>query len=196
MKLYPFDMPDGIHPLAWTLLGFGLDAEVIDKIARHLFDDLGARLTFVEPQEVTYSWQVSWPRPAKDGRVAVSIGDDLELQIPGGDRSAVQIISGGLPPGIRLEKHTGRLVGSFESAGLYSCTIHIGPAVKYDPLGGDGSPQSVGRWIPVDQDRYKPEVAVPDKDLSELSPLELDELIVQVQAAQRAKLIKEADSGN
>ncbi len=41
MKLYPFRMPENVHPYAWVLLGFGLPGELLDKLARHLFDDLG-----------------------------------------------------------------------------------------------------------------------------------------------------------
>lgn len=195
MKLYPFEMPDTMHQLGWMLLGFGLDADSIDKLAKHLFDDLGLRLSSAPPETVTFEWQVSWPRPPKDGRMKVERGDTLDLLVS--DTAAVQVIGGALPPGIRLEKHTGKLVGQFEQAGLFSVTLRTGPAVKYDPLGTFGTPETIGQWIPVDQPRQAlPVAAAPPKDLSSLTPLELDELIVQAQRAQLAKLIKEADSGN
>ena len=38
MKLYPFRMPENVHPYAWVLLGFGLPGELLDKLARHLFE--------------------------------------------------------------------------------------------------------------------------------------------------------------
>ena len=45
MKLYPFRMPENVHPYAWVLLGFGLPGELLDKLARHLFDDLDRKST-------------------------------------------------------------------------------------------------------------------------------------------------------
>lgn len=197
MKLYPYDMPDGIHPLAWTLLGFGLDADTINKLAAHLYDKLGVRLAPDVCGEYTYRWQVSWPRPCPEGRMAVSLGDTCKIQVPGGDLTAVEVVAGALPKGIRLEKHTGKLVGEYGAAGLYEATVRVGPTIKYDPLGSAGGPDNVDRWIPVSQTRMVPEPAPePTKPLSDYSPQELELLIVQAQEAQRAKLIKEADDGH
>lgn len=197
MKLYPFELPEGIHPLAWTLLGFGLDVDDINRIASHLYENLGLRLDDATDITTTYAWQVSWPRPANEGRMVASIGETLDMPVPGGDTTAVRIVDGALPPGITLDRVTGRIVGTFTTAGLFQVSIRARPAVKYDPLGGDGSPASAGQWIPVDQPRQVVGVApAPSKAIAEMTPQELEQLAVEIQRAQRARLIKEADSGN
>ena len=135
MKLYPYDVPKGSHPYAWVFYGFGLDAATINLLCRHLFDQLGARLETPDAREVTLAWAVDWPLDVS-ARDVVSVGDDLDVGV--GFDTAVTIIDGALPPGIRLVPHTGRLVGRFKQAGLYSVTLRLAPKVKYDPLGGAG----------------------------------------------------------
>lgn len=198
MKLYPYDVPAGTHPMAWTLLGFGLDPTLAHRLAAHLFDKLGVRLDEdFEPVEHTLSWQVSWPRPCPDGRMAVTLGDVCDIEVPSGDRAAVHIVGGALPKGVTLEKHTGRITGTYAAAGVYEVTIRVGPLIKYDPMGSAGGPDNVGRWIPIDQPRMMPEAAPePVKPLTEYTPQELEAFIVQAQEAQRALLIKEAEGGN
>lgn len=195
MKLYPFDLPETVHPLSWTLLGFGLSTEEIQRLAKHLYDELGLRLNNPSPITRSFAWQVSWPRPS-EGRITAEVGDSLDLPIPGGDVSAVRVTEGALPPGISLEKHTGKLVGEFTKPGLYEVEITVGPAVKYDGLGGNGSPESAGRWIPVDQPRYVPPTApLPEKPISEMSAAELEELALEVQRAKAAQAAVIADGG-
>lgn len=195
MKLYPFDMPAGVHPLGWALLGYGLSTEQINHLSGHLFDDLGCRVSEVDPTTVEMAWAVSWPRAsANDGRSIVEVGDSLDVLVPGAGGAAVQLVGGALPPGIQLVKHTGHLVGSFETAGLYSATLRIGPAVKYDPMGGSGGPDSVGQWIPYDSARSTVDAGeVPSQALTDLSPMELEDLIMRARAAQSAQLTMEAE---
>lgn len=191
MKLYPFELPENVHPMAWVFLGFGLDADVINAVAKHLFDDLGARID-ESVSEVKLAWAVDWHRGVTDHR-KVSVGDEIGELVS--STGAVTLVSGHLPPGTRLEKHTGRIVGACTAPGIYSATFRVGPRIKYDPLGTPGGPGDAGVWIPVDQPRAEVAGTPVPTSLGELSPRELDELIVQAQAAQRAKLAREADGG-
>lgn len=194
VRLYPFDLPDGVHPMGWAMLGHGLTVEQINAICVVLFDRLGARLHEVtDHEEQVFSWAVDWALDP-GGRTPASVGDEVDILVPGGDRTAVQVTGGALPPGVRLEKHTGRLVGAFARPGLYSVTVTVGAQVKYDPLGTPGGPQNVGEWIPIDKPRHAPTPAPqPQATLADMSPQELEELIVQAQQAQRARLIAEGE---
>ena len=191
MKLYPFDVPEGAHPLAWVFYGFGLDSATINLLARHVFDQVGARLQTPEPREVTLAWAVDWPLDVS-ARDVVSVGDDLDVGV--GFDTAVTITDGALPPGIRLVPHTGRLVGTFRQAGLYSVTFRLAPKIKYDPLGGGGGPDTAGVWIPLEQSRQTPTAgSAPTVPLEDMSPQELEDFIVRAQAAQRAQFIRAAE---
>lgn len=192
MKLYPFDLPPGAHPMVWTLLGFGLQPDQVNALARHLYDDLGVRLHEGRDEE-TFSWAVGVD--ARD-RERVEVGDEVDVIVS--DRGAVRISGGALPPGVRLEKHSGKLVGTFTHPGLYSVTIQVGPAVKYDPLGSPGGPLDPGIWIPVDQPRQEPETNLQKIPLSiaELSDREKDHALAELMAWADGVTIKEADRGN
>lgn len=192
MQLYPYDVPEGAHPLAWTLYGHGLDSATINRLCRHLYDNLGVRLHLPEPRDVTMGWAVDWALDPGDRDIA-HVGHKLDIGL--GFDTAVTIIDGALPPGIRLEAHTGRLAGVFKQAGLYRATFRLAPRIKYDPLGGPGGPDTAGKWIPLDQPRYTPPAAdpAPARDLSAMTPQELEALIVKAQQAQRAGLIRDAD---
>lgn len=192
MRIYPFEVPDGVHPMVPYLLGHGLTPEQINKILR-TFDGLGIRFHDCEQREVTYSWAVSWPRDPGD-RTPVEIGDTLDLVVS--EKHGVRLTSGALPPGIRLDKARGKLIGTFTHGGLYSITVTIGPAIKYDTLGSPGGIEDAGQWIPIEQPRFVPDPAPIPENLDELSPQDLERLIVSAQNTQRAKLIREADRGN
>lgn len=194
-KLYPYDLPPGMHPLGWTLLGFGLSADQIQRIITHQVDRLGMRLVEAEQVEHTYSWAVDWALDPGD-RTPVTVGETVDLLVPDGDRTAVRVTGGALPPGVRLEKHSGRLVGAFARPGLYSVTVTTGPAVKWDPLGTPGGPEDVGEWKDINTPRFVPPAAPqPTARLDELDPQELEALIVAAQEAQRVQLIRESDGG-
>lgn len=195
MKLYPFELPADVHPMAWTLLGFGLEAPTLNRLAKHLFDDLGCRLTVPDdPVVQSFNWAVDWPYDRPES-VSATVGEQVDIDLcAGGVPTAATITAGALPPGVRLDKANSRLVGTFTKTGLYSVTVTLFPRVKYDPMGGNGSPNSAGKWIPIDTPRI--EVPMPDvpSNLNDLTPLELEHLIADAQRAQRQKLAQEADA--
>lgn len=151
MKIYPFEVPDGFHPNIWWLFGFGLTVDQMNMLVTHLSDDLGLRL--VEGfREETFSWVVDWADEDEDRR-RLSVGDEVNILVAG--NGAVRVVGGAPPPGVVLDRATGRLVGTVTHPGLYDCTVRIGPAVKYDALGTPGGPGDPGMWIPVDQPRQE-----------------------------------------
>ena len=192
MKLYPFKMPENVHPYAWVLLGFGLPGELLDKLARHLFDDLGVSMPSLEPTVHDFNWSVGIEQ---DGYERVEVGDVLDIPIDGG---AVRITGGALPPGVRLDKTDKRLYGTLTHGGLYSVTVTVLPAVKYDPLGSAGGPEDPGAWIPVDQPRKKVDAGLSEfpSTVDDLSAEEKDRLLAALMAERDGRTIKEADDGD
>ena len=192
MKLYPFRMPENVHPYAWVLLGFGLPGELLDKLARHLFDDLGVSMPSLEPVEREFSWSVGFEQ---DGYERVEVGDVLDIPIEGG---AVRITGGALPPGVRLDKTGKRLYGTLTHGGLYSVTVTVLPAVKYDPLGSAGGPEDPGVWIPIDQPRKQVDAGLGEfpSTVDDLSVEEKDRLLAALMAERDGRVIKEADDGD
>ena len=192
MKLYPFRMPENVHPYAWVLLGFGLPGELLDKLARHLFDDLGVSMPSLEPTVHDFNWSVGIEQ---DGYERVEVGDVLDIPIEGG---AVRITDGALPPGIRLDKTGKRIYGTLTHGGLYSVTVTVFPAVKYDPLGSAGGPEDPGAWIPIDQPRKKVDTGLGEfpSTVDDLSVEEKDRLLAALMAERDGRVIKEADDGD
>ena len=192
MKLYPFEMPENVHPNAWVLLGFGLPGELLDKLARHLFDDLGVSMPSLEPAEREFSWAVGFEQ---DGYERAEVGDYVSIPLDGG---AVRIAGGALPPGIRLDKTNKRIHGTFTHGGLYSVTVTIFPAVKYDPLGSPGGPEDPGAWIPVDQPRKQVDAGLRafPTTVDDLGADEKDRLLAALMAERDGRVIKEADDGD
>ena len=192
MKLYPFTLPDNIHPYAWVLLGFGLPGEMLDKLARHLFDDLGVSMPSLEPVTHDFSWSVGIEQ---DGYERVEVGDFVNIPIEGG---AVRVTEGAFPPGVRLDKTRKRINGTFTHGGLYSATVTVLPAVKYDPLGSPGGPEDPGVWIPVDQPRKQVDVGLNafPSTVDDLSVEEKDRLLAALMAERDGRTIKGADNGN
>ena len=80
MRLYPFEMPENVHPHAWVLLGFGLPGELLDKLARHLFDDLGVSMPSTEPVEREFSWAVGFEQ---DGYERAEVGGYVSIPLEG-----------------------------------------------------------------------------------------------------------------
>lgn len=159
MNIYPYEVPEGVHPYAWMFLGFGLSGEQTDELARHVFDRLGARWSGVEQEPVVLRFAVDFPLDAGDEYRKVSVGQSFSEVVA--TDSGARVVSGFLPPGIALERHTGTLVGEFTKPGLYTVEIARGTEVKWDALGTRGGPDSVGEWIPVAAKR-----AVVEQDLS------------------------------
>ena len=192
MKLYPFRMPENVHPYAWVLLGFGLPGELLDKLARHLFDDLGVSMPSLEPVTNDFNWAVGIEQ---DGYERVEVGDVLDIPIEGG---AVRITGGALPPGIRLDKTGKKIHGTLTHSGLYSVTVTIFPAVKYDPLGSPGGPEDPGVWIPIGQPRKQVDAGLRafPTTVDELDADEKDRLLAALMAERDGRAIKEADDGD
>ena len=192
MKLYPFRMPENVHPYAWVLLGFGLPGELLDKLARHLFDDLGVSMPSLEPVTHDFNWSVGIEQ---DGYERVEVGDFVNIPIEGG---AVRVTDGVFPPGIRLDKTRKRIHGTLTHSGLYSVTVTVFPAVKYDPLGSPGGPEDPGVWIPVDQPRKQVDVGLDvfPSTVDDLSVEEKDRLLAALMAERDGRTIKGADNGN
>ena len=192
MKLYPFRMPENVHPYAWVLLGFGLPGELLDKLARHLFDDLGVSMPSLEPTVHDFNWSVGIEQ---DGYERVEVGDVLDIPIEGG---AVRITGGALPPGVRLDKTDKRLYGTLTHGGLYSVTVTAFPAVKYDPLGSAGGPEDPGVWIPVGQPRKRVDAGLRafPTTVDDLDADEKDRLLAALMAERDGRVIKEADDGD
>ena len=192
MKLYPFRMPENVHPYAWVLLGFGLPGELLDKLARHLFDDLGVSMPSLEPVTHDFNWSVGIEQ---DGYERAEVGDYVSIPLDGG---AVRITGGALPPGIRLDKTNKRIHGTFTHGGLYSVTVTIFPAVKYDPLGSAGGPEDPGVWIPVNQPRKQVYAGLSEfpSTVDDLSVEEKDRLLAALMAERDGRVIKEADDGD
>ena len=185
IDVVPTELPAGQHPYAGMFAGIVAPGRET-AAARLIFDELGARLNTPDVQVVSHSWAVDYALP--DGRETVSVGDEPVWQIPGADSAGVRHISGDLPPGIRLERHTGRLVGTFTAKGVYSAMFAVGPAVKLDLMGGTGIGGDEVKWIPIDQPRTraKSDVEVP-KTLDTLTPQELDALTAEAQRLMRIK---------
>jgi|GEM_PF-1229265 len=192
--IVPTPVPESEHPYAGLFLGVVPEGRE-SAVARHIFDELGARFEVGEPETVTLGWAVDFETDSD--RQCVTVGEELDFQIPGADRRGVRIVEGHLPPGIRLERHTGRLAGVFAKPGLYDVTLALGPAVKLDPLGGTGTPGEQVAWIPINQKRARAQSATPaPKTLDGLSALELSQLAAEAMRLERLKAIEELDDGN
>lgn len=184
-QIVPTELPPGEHPYAGMFVGLVSPGRE-SALARLVFDELGARLYTPDARFITHAWAVDFALP--NGREEVSVGDTVTWRIPGAGVAGVRIVSGALPPGIRLERHTGRLVGEFTTPGVYSATFAVGPAVKLDLMGGTGLAGDAVKWIPIDQSRTraKSDVEVP-KTLDTLTPQELDALTAEAQRLMRIK---------
>ncbi|OFP19928.1 hypothetical protein HMPREF2996_00185 [Corynebacterium sp. HMSC066C02] len=191
--IVPTQVPESEHPYAGLFLGI-VPEGYESRAARHIFDELGARLEIGEPETITLGWAVDFDTDSD--RTRTNIGDIMDMVVPGADRRGVRIVEGHLPPGIRLERHTGKLVGAFTRPGLYDVTLMLGPAVKLDPLGGAGTPGEAVAWIPINQQRAKAESSTPaPKTLADLTALELSQLAAEAMRLERLKAMEELDNG-
>lgn len=191
-EIYPDELlPEGVHPFSKYLLGFGLQPGQVAAIAKHLGDDLGMRLDETRSEKF-YSWVIGLPGEYPD-REKLSVGDRVDITVS--DRGAVRLIGGALPPGVKLEKHTGRLVGEIRMSGLYGVTCEIGPAVKYDTLGSPGGPNDKGVWIGFHQPRQVVESPLRDLPATAegLSDREKDILLASLEAERHRKAGLRAD---
>lgn len=192
--IVPTEVPETEHPYAGLFLGI-VPEGYESRVARHVFDELGARFEVGEQETVTLGWAVDFDTDSD--RQRATVGESLDFTIPGADKRGVRIVEGHLPPGIRLERHTGRLTGVFAKPGLYDVTLMLGPAVKLDPLGGNGTPGEPVAWIPVERKRARAESTTPTpKTLADLSALELSQLAAEAMRLERLKAMEELDDGH
>lgn len=192
--IVPTEVPVTEHPYAGLFLGVVPEGRE-SAVARHIFDELGARFQVGEPETITLGWAVDFDTDSD--RQSATVGEELDFQIPGADRRGVRIAEGYLPPGIEINRHNGTLTGTFAKPGLYDVTVALGPAVKLDPLGGTGTPGEQVAWIPVNQKRARAESATPaPKTLDGLTALELSQLAAEAMRLERLKAIEELDDGN
>ena len=91
-----------------------------------------------------------------------------------------------------------RIYGTLTHGGLYSVTVTVLPAVKYDPLGSAGGPEDPGAWIPVDQPRKQVDSGLGEfpSTVDDLSVEEKDRLLAALMAERDGRVIKEADDGD
>ena len=192
--IVPTPVPESEHPYAGLFLGVVPEGRE-SAVARHIFDELGARFQVGEPETITLGWAVDFETDSD--RQCVTVGEELDFQIPGADRRGVRIVEGHLPPGIELNRHNGTLTGTFTKPGLYDVTLALGPAVKLDPLGGMGTPGEQVAWIPINQKRARAQSTTPaPKTLDGLTALELSQLAAEAMRLERLRAIEELDDGN
>lgn len=186
-ELYPYEIPGDMHPMAWTLLGFGLDAEALNDVAVHLYDRLGVEPPVEEWDYYTLSFAVDRPRFVNDERPAYSVGDTFDHPIP--LLGAVVATSGNFPPGLKLDTSRKKITGTFAEGGVYEVTIKVGPLVKYDALGTPGGPTNPGQWIDINSKRV--EVA---SGLSEFNPATVDDLDPKAKDELLARLLADSQA--
>lgn len=166
--MFEHPAPEEYHPMAQLFLhpmGMKFTPEMMNELATFLFDMVGVKLHDVEPTSVEYF------RDWKDDR-------EVDEIVPGAEYAAAW--SEQLPPGISLDPRTGRMVGTL-GTGQWRWTVRLGPQLKYDSLGGQGSPHQDGRWIGALEDRAP--ITPQTVDVKSLSP--------EQRAALRAALDEE-----
>jgi len=164
--MFEHPAPAGRHPyiqLFLNPLGMKLDDELMNDLATFIFDMCGAKLHDVEPRTVDYSRRWDDPR-------------EVDEVVPGAELTSVWCPN--LPPGLSLDPRTGRMSGTLPQ-GVYEWTVHVGPQVKYDALGGMGSPHEDGRWIGALEDREERPAA--PVDVASLTREEQQALLIQLQ---------------
>lgn len=192
--IVPTPVPESEHPYAGLFLGVVPEGRE-SAVARHVFDDLGARFQVGDAETIRLGWAVDFDTDSD--RERATVGESLDFTIPGADKRGVCIIDGHLPPGIEIHRHNGTLTGTFAKPGLYDLTLALGPAVKLDPLGGMGTPGEQVAWIPINQKRARAESTTPaPKTLDGLTALELSQLAAEAMRLERLKAMEELDDGH
>lgn len=162
--MYEHPAPEGRHPFIQLLLrplGLQLEEEMMDDLAHYLFGMVGLKFHDVEPHTIDYT--VAWDEPR-----------EVDIMVPGGDLAAVWAPT--LPAGLSLDPLTGHMVGTLPH-GTWSWTVHVGPQVKYDSLGGHGTLAEQGLYIGALEDRMRVEPVVRTAD--DLTVEELEELLAK-----------------
>lgn len=175
---FPHDWPAHLHPLGWVFLhppsdkvgspGIAFEDYQIDALAKHVFDDLGAKLSFAEPRKETLT--ISVGLTTED----LIVGHPYEHVIDGANNTAVRI-SGSLPPGLALVGD--RITGAPTQPGLWEIDIHVGPLVHYQrPLNvGPLGTYNRGLWVDIDTPLQEPEPEI-TREQRDAIRAKLDEL--------------------
>lgn len=168
--MYPYPVEDGwpeYMPLVMKMLGMNLDSDMARDVALFL-KACGLVLHDVEPA-------------AHRVKIAHDDPREVDLSFPDGEMTCVW--SPDLPTGLSVTDD-GRVVGEV-GFGPYEFTVHVGPQVKYDALGGSGSPLEDGEWIGALEDRTTvPEVPAPDVVVAGLDATQREELRAALDAAE------------
>ncbi|EOM77278.1 hypothetical protein DW322_00965 [Rhodococcus rhodnii] len=161
---FPHEWPADMHPLGWVFLhppsdaygsaGIAFEAAQINTLAKHIFDDLGAKLFLPDPH--SYTLTISINLTDDDPRV----GEPYEHIIDGADRTAVRVNASELPPGLRVE--AGAITGTPTQSGVWLVDITVGPRVHYQRPLNDGplGTHNRGRWVPWDTPLEEPPAQV------------------------------------
>ncbi|MBM4525187.1 hypothetical protein GS462_11270 [Rhodococcus hoagii] len=176
---FPHDWPETMHPLGWIFLhppsddvgsaGIAFEDYQINALAKHVFDDLGAKLSFIEPRKETL--EISVGLTTED----LIVGHPYEYVIEGANETAVRL-SGALPPGLALVGD--RITGAPTQPGLWSIEIHVGPLVHYQRPLNDGplGTYNRGLWVDIDTplQELEPELSKEQRDAIRAKLDELD----------------------
>lgn len=182
-EINPYGIPAGTHPFVKYLVrvaGIRLDGDVLQAIAEHL-DQVGF-IHLGEEQIRLEDITINVGLPDKEAHVVTEPGQHVEWTIPDGWRSHCRV-AGSLPPGIDIVGD--KITGTCAMPGIWTVTIIIGPAIKFDSLGNGGAPLEDGEWIDVDQPRQVPVRAASGVSLSGLCREELEDVIAQAEAAKK-----------
>lgn len=159
--LFPYPVPEDyplLAPLLVKPLGLVLQPEAIVDFANFL-EMAGLKLHDIEP--AVHMFDIGWD-------------DDHTIDFTPPNGSLTCVWSPDLPSALAIDKTTGRVHGTLPS-GPWNFSIHVGPQIKYDALGGSGSPHDDGLWIGALEDR-EPVEAAPDIDVSALTPTQRERL--------------------
>lgn len=164
--LFPYPVPEDyplLAPLLVKPLGLVLQPEAIVDFANFL-EMAGVKLHDIAP--AVHTFDIGWD-------------DDHEIDFTPPNGHLTCVWSPDLPSALAIDKNTGRVHGVLPS-GPWKFSIHVGPQIKYDALGGSGSPHDDGQWIGALEDREPVDESL-GVDVAALSP------------AQRARLRAELD---
>lgn len=166
--LFPHDLPDDAHPLAFVFLHMKMDGSTItfepehmNAMARHVFDELGAQLPATRTRRQKLALVVT----------PDEVGVRWDRAVRYAANAPARITRGQLPPGLELEG--GRISGVPTQSGRWLVEVRTGPQIHYQaPLTGPVGPYNKGSWVDVDTPLEAPVPAgiddLPDDEFEEL----------------------------
>lgn len=180
--LFPYEIPADAHRWAGFFVhagGMTFDAEAVNALAAHVeklgFIHLGDKQSRLEVV-------INIAIPDHEAHIFGELGKPIDWEIPDGWTSYCRV-EGTLPPGLELSGD--RIHGVCSIPGVWTVTIIIGPAIKFDGLGHAGAPLEPGEWIPIDKPRKPIARGAAGVDLTGLNPQDLDDIIAQAEAAKK-----------